>query len=289
MHCLLFTLQSGQLRTWKAQKVGRQALVTIRIHFERVRDIHDVIYTSRLYSWKKYSRIHVNIKKGHKTNNIKNWRKYSDSAVICSFSNFLEGENPYSRNGKWKISFKATYNEDHCEQRGKRDGKEEMSADQTQYLFSVELDERRRDAVDFYVEVNFRISYVRLLYTLSRRSSLESTLTILFFFFNLARAFVTRNIVITLWISVTAFDWQAIVDALCEFHGMIIAMGYRRYSTMDLLPAGSFVFIQGAGIETACITFFLGPVCDVRVYLRTQREAVHDGDTTLAPFAIHSY
>jgi len=70
---------------------------------------------------------------------------------------------------------------------------------------------------------------------------------------------------------------------------MIIAMGYRRYSTMDLLPAGSFVFIQGAGIETACITFFLGPVCDVRVYLRTQREAVHDGDTTLAPFAIHSY
>ncbi|KYM81020.1 hypothetical protein ALC53_08584 [Atta colombica] len=128
-----------------------------------------------------------------------------------SQSNFLEGENPYSRNGKWKISFKATYNEDHCEQRGKRDGKEEMSADQTQYLFSVELDERRRDAVDFYVE--------------------------------------------------------AIVDALCEFHGMIIAMGYRRYSTMDLLPAGSFVFIQGAGIETACITFFLGSVCDVRAHI----------------------
>ncbi|EGI62869.1 hypothetical protein G5I_08783 [Acromyrmex echinatior] len=93
-----------------------------------------------------------------------------------------------------------------AERKEKRDRKEETSADQTQYLFSVELDERQRDAVDFYVE--------------------------------------------------------AIVDALCEFHGMIIAMGYKRYNTMDLLPAGSFVFIQGASIETACITFFLGPVCD---------------------------
>ncbi|KYN26749.1 hypothetical protein ALC57_03790 [Trachymyrmex cornetzi] len=119
---------------------------------------------------------------------------------------------------------------------GKRDRKEETSADQTQYLFSVELDERRRDAVDFYVE--------------------------------------------------------AIVDALCEFHGMIIAMGYRRYSTMDLLPAGSFVFIQGAGIETACIAFFLGPVCDVHIhrwnvqFLTLSSWDVNDRDFTSICYAV---
>ncbi|KYN07618.1 hypothetical protein ALC62_01438 [Cyphomyrmex costatus] len=39
------------------------------------------------------------------------------------------------------------------------------------------------------------------------------------------------------------FYVEAIVDALCKFHRMIIATGY---STMDPLPAGSFVFIQGA-------------------------------------------
>ncbi|KYQ54847.1 hypothetical protein ALC60_06188 [Trachymyrmex zeteki] len=98
-----------------------------------------------------------------------------------------------------------------------------------QYLF----DERRRDAVDFYVE--------------------------------------------------------AIVDALCEFHGMIIATGY---STMDLLPTGSFVFIQGAGIETAGTAFFLGPVRDVTYYrwnvqlLTLSSWDVNDRDSTSICYAL---
>lgn len=218
-----------------------------------------VMYESIVFAKKIFANLYK-YQKGHKSEWHKKLKKVYDSAVICSFSSFAEGENPYPRNGKWKISFKATYNEDHCERRGKRDWKEETSNDQTQYLFSW--------AIPIWWATTRRCGFLCRgeFSNITHTSSLHPFESLFFgehvddSFFNLAHAFVTRNIVITLWILVTAFDWQAIVDALCEFHGMIIATGY---STMDLLPTGSFVFIQGAGIETAGTAFFLGPVRDV--------------------------
>lgn len=112
--------------------------------------------------------------------------------------------------------------------RAKCNGWEEEIVNRSKAIFPVEFDERRQGAADFYVETNFLPRTRVPFYILSRRSSPRLTV---FFFFNLA--FVTRDIIIALWIPVTAYDWQAIVDALCKFYRMIIAMGY---STMDPLP-----------------------------------------------------
>lgn len=66
-----------------------------------------VMWLVRIREKKKKSRIYINTEKV-----TREWHKKLKEAraVTCPFSCYAEGENPYSRNGKWKISFSATYN-----------------------------------------------------------------------------------------------------------------------------------------------------------------------------------
>jgi len=154
----------------------------------------------------------MNTKERSRANNIKNWRKYGGLRLYVRLA-ILPKVRESIFVGKWKISFNAT-----CV---RIIASEEVNATERKKCQPI-----KRNIfcwTDFHVEANFQSPFTPFHVALLRRAQ----------FFYLSHAFVTRDIVITLWMPITVFDWQAIVDALCKFYGMIIATGYN---TMDPLP-----------------------------------------------------